>query len=658
MAKYAEFFYSTRKYGIPTLLDFDARPFTADSTTYGVIDLNWVRPSGHYVQFRLLRSSYGYAMNEFDGKLLLDLTMTDPTSPTPPTSYRDTDVQEGQFYYYTIWVQDNTVEHLWWMAGVATGLALKDFGYCDRFYELIPEWYRERDDTVSAIRPQPLYRFLCSVAIGADHVRTEYETLQWVSQPDRIAGGLLPLLAQQFGIAYETELGMRQMRTWLRNIVHLYKTKGSKIGVEGMVSAITGWGANAVFGKNLLLDTDSGTFASSVGQWEAITNATITSGALAPVEQNGTTQLRIRATGAGDAVVGMLGGGQRPLLRGIPVNAGTAYTASAYALGLDAGVATGVRVDILWYDVSDTLLSTTTGSATARNHYSTHSTYSRHSTTATAPTNAVRADMRIRVVAAGASEDTYIDAVQFEAASSATSYQPPRDIRITLIAERVNLFPNPNFETSLAHISAGNADTTLGRATAGGYFADARLTMTAPGSGSGPWTLVANSPSGTSGIPVQAGSNYTLSAYTRSEAVVTGRTARIDYTWYTSAGTQISYNTGSAITTGDAWVRPSVTVVAPSTAAYLRVGLVVLGVTAASEVHDWDGVLVEKTSELRDFFDGSALPAGDYMWAGTTHESASYLYRRRELKGARLLALLPEYLPIGATFTTLYAEQT
>lgn len=656
MAIYGLDFYGTQYYGEPTLLTFDVRPFEAESLEYGVIELTWRTASGTYDEFRLLRSSYGYAMNEADGVILIDAAVDFGSNVYPPSSYRDTDLQEGNFYYYAIWVHDTTLSR-WWRAGVTTGLALRNFDYCDRFYDLLPDWYRERDRMVSAVSPQPLQRFLCVFGLATDFIRTEMETLRWVALPDRISGGLLPLLAHEFGITYEPELGMRQMRTWLHNAVHLYKTKGSKIGVEGAVSAITGWGAVVNPGKNLMLDTDSGTFNASVGQWDAITNATIARVTTAPLQQEGTGQLRVTATTAGDAVVGTVGSGQDARFYGVPVPASTAITASVYALaGTNTPTATGVRVDLRWYNSTGALISTSSGSASAHNTPSAGS-YSRHSVTATSPATAVSADIRVTVVAAGTGENTYLDAAQIEVAGSATTYEQPRDVRITVVAERVNLVPNPSFETNLTGWAAGNVDTTLARVTSGGYFGTAMLTATAPASGTGPWSLVANSASGTSGIPVQAGSNYTLSAYTRAAAPVTGRTARIDYTWYTSAGTQISYNTGPAITTdGSSWVRPWVTVVAPSNAAFLRVGLVVTPVTTASEVHDWDGVLVEKTSELRSYFDASFEPLGDYMWESVTHGSRSHLYRRRAIKHQRLTGLLPEYLPHGATFTLLYAQ--
>jgi len=99
----------------------------------------------------------------------------------------------------------------------------------------------------------PLSRFLAMLAFQLDVSRSLIEQLRYVNDPMRCPGNLLPALAQQLGVSYEAEMGMEQTRKLLATVVHQYKTKGTYPGMEGISSAVTGWGATASSGPNMML---------------------------------------------------------------------------------------------------------------------------------------------------------------------------------------------------------------------------------------------------------------------------------------------------------------------------------------------------------------------------------------------------------------------
>jgi hypothetical protein len=139
------------------------------------------------------------------------------------------------------------------------------------------------------------------------------------------------------------------------------------------------------------------------------------------------------------------------------------------------------------------------------------------------------------------------------------------------------------FETSVAGWAAG-ANTTIARSTAQFEAGVASMSLTATGAGD----VSANTPTGTSGIPVIANRVYSINASFR--AATTARTFSPYIDWYDSGGSFISST--AAITGTDStstWSSSGRSDPSPVTAAYasIRVVLTALG---AAEVHYVDSV--------------------------------------------------------------------
>lgn len=602
---------------------------------YDSLLLEWTNPSDTWDEIRLVRSSFGYPVNVDDGVLLFARTAT-------PPYYTDTSgLRSGRFYYYSLFV--HTVSYGWWRAGSAVGLVTEDFDTDGKWWDRTPAWYRQGDaDQVVPEGEGPLRRLYTLLGYEHDRLRTEFETLATVADIDTVSGSLLPEFCTQFGLDYEPQIGMRQNRVLLKNIVHLSKNKGNKLGIEGIASALSGYGCSAIVGKNLLLTQDDARLLLGVGHWVADTNLAVARHTAAPAPQAGTADLKLTSTAGGD-MKARLG---NTYDYGVPVTVGTTYVGSAYfRTAVDARTC---RLQIRWYDAAGGLISTTTGADIT----DASGSWTRAEVSAAAPALAAFAVLVAFVAGTGAgAEIHYACAFQFEAGGSATAWETNRDIKIYMLPVRTNHVPNPGAETNTTGWAGTNA--ALARVTSEHQTGVAALRLTSSAGG----TMDAHTTTGTGGFPVDEESTYTGSAYFKAAA--TGRSCRVKLVWYDTGGSVISTSTGdsvSSVTTG--WTRAEVTATAPALAVYGAIVAEVLATGGASEVEYVDSVLVEESASLLDYFDGAGTPDADYLWDGTTHGSKSYYYPNQSQRSQRISTLLTDYVPMDATYTIIYGVTT
>jgi hypothetical protein len=322
-----------------------------------------------------------------------------------------------------------------------------------------------------------------------------------------------------------------------------------------------------------------------------------------------------------------------PVLWGIPVTAGTAYTYSIYSRA--ATTLRSITLNINWYDKDGKYLSAGTA-ASANNSTSAWTRISQ--TNITAPTNAIYAIPQITINSAGAGEVHYFDAAQFNTGATALTYADARRIDIYLSANRINLILNPSFETNKDGWVAG-VNTTIARNISNGYAGTSSLALTASAAGDS-WANI------TSGVSATVGSNYTASMYVRSAA--TSRNVQIRLDWYNGASL-LSTTSGTSVSTSTVeWTRVSVTGAAPLNTTAVVVTVRVIS-AAISEVHYFDAALLEQTSYADKYFDGTTGYnfTDDLMWesSGTNSTSRSLYHKNKTTAVARLAAVLPEYLP-------------
>ena len=187
---------------------------------------------------------------------------------------------------------------------------------------------------------------------------------------------------------------------------------------------------------------------------------------------------------------------------------------------------------------------------------------------------------------------------------------------------RTNLVTNPSFEVNTSGW-ASNASATISRISSDGFFGGSCLQVTKSAvTQSGAYTST-----GMSGII--AGNNYTLSAYVKIPIGQESSIIRVWGDWSTGTSyisTMASSNT-SSISSTDGWKRITVTGTAPSNAQQLNIYILQTVVGTAGQKFLLDGVMLEQSSNVLPYFDGSyadpLAKAISTSWNGTPNASTS-----------------------------------
>jgi phage tail-like protein len=287
VAVYGIDFYGEGRFGQdPALIlpGFAVDPFTSTPLDYSTLFISWTQPvSPDCVNLRLVRNNHNLPQSGGQPPGTTDDTsanadgavvFTDVVARTP--SWTDTGLGQG-FAYYTMWGWSNS-EQLWIRCSDLIGLVPLNWGYGNRLYDLLPMAYRDADIIlVDPYNPwpegnpsPPLQRYLSLLGFQMDFIRTELESLMSVNDAQNCSGALLPLLAQQFGLPHEPEIGMQQERQLVSNAIHLYKLKGSSRGLTEFTSIMTNYPSTVLVhhGYNELLCMDDSVMADGIGTWQ------------------------------------------------------------------------------------------------------------------------------------------------------------------------------------------------------------------------------------------------------------------------------------------------------------------------------------------------------------------------------------------------------
>jgi hypothetical protein len=661
LSKYGVDYYGTAYYGANTNVQFSAANFIATPTTYGEITLTWGTPVGLWDFIRLVRNPYGYPISPDDGDLLFE------QQNPGVTSYIDVgegvSLTPGNIYYYTLFVRE-TVHNTWQSAGTARGISVKDYGTAQIMMDYLPTILKSNIpyDTSLEVTNTFLFRFLKLFAFQLDLNKTQAENVSKRFNVESIDGLLVPTFMEEFGVIYEPYIGLKQSRIFLRNISHLYQSKGSLEGVKEFIKAYAGYDNTIILGKNLMLDQNDSSFEQSIGSWSSITNATLArhlatdSPTIVPyVESAGQADfpnlqnatLQVTAVSSGNVVIGLTG--DSPMHYGIPVTSFTNYTFTAYT---QAGTTSrSVSANILWYDAKGKALTPSSfGSGTTN---ATHS-WSRLTVTAASPQGAAYAVPNIKVTSAASGESHYFDALQFEQYSSATYFQDARQIEITLIASRINEITNPNFESNTNGWTFDNANAQLSTQEIG-PDPDAPSVNLSGGSVEVNPIAVGLVTVATVSTPVFANNDYSFSIYAYSSEGSYSVTPFIS--WYDTTGALLSTEHGTAFTSPFFWQRLSITSIAPDLATSAVAGVTWTATSALDGIY-FDAALFEKSAFVNSYFDGNngVAELADLFWEGTANASRSHYYRNRYSIERRLMAKLPDWITYGSTFELLLAQ--
>lgn len=660
MSRYGIDYYGIGQYGPATIVEYDASPFTALPSGYGVITLEWATPAGDWSPIRLVRNPYGFPLDPDDGDTLQETTKASDTQ-----LFIDQNLQQGRTYYYSLFIFE-TSNQVWLRAGNTYGISVKNFGTCDDMYNYLPQIYRQvsqYNNAFSSKENEDLRSFLCLFAFEYDLEKTYAYNLMNSYDTSFVDGRYIPQLMKQFGLSFEPEIGLKQSRVLLRNAMRNYKTKGSKDGFATYLKSFTGYDVTITQGKNLILDFNDSSFEQNIGSWTASAAtiervATGTAGITAysepnaPVSYPNKTAGLLKATVTTAGTIELLCGTSNYVTKGIPVTAGQSYSYSVYA---QAGtIARNMYLTIAWYNCRGQQISVVTGNPVS---VTTGSWQRIQINAATAPTNAMFALIGIYVTGTALNNVFYFDAVQFEQAASATFFEEARVVKATFKSSRKNELLNPNFQTN-TQWTATNGTLVLASSIASTptKYQEALVLN--------PTTVAINTRVNSENLTIAAPKPdyFTFSSYARfknqganpdSSDLITVRLR-----WYDSSNALIRTDSGTPVlgTTSD-WVRPSVTAYAPSNTSYCVASIEwVPSSTQISLIVD--EALFERSAFVNQYFDGTVGVAtvGNIFWEGSSNASKSHLYINKAVVEGRLLSDIDNYLTNGTQYQLLFAQ--
>lgn len=655
MARYAVSEYGASFYGAPSLALFSAEPFIGSVVDYGGVFLTWRSPGGTWDELRLIRSLSGYPVAVDNGVEVYSAPLG-----ADAAEFRESGLPTDHWVYYSLFVHDNT-QDAWVRSGDVRVYSPANYRSGDRLFDLAPP----------LAQSAALLSFMQVFGFATDLVRNDANSLLDLNDPTRLLYDFVPAAMEQLGIPVETEIEPEQYRTFLRNAVRFYKTKGTTECVHGVVSAITGWDSRTTTGVNILHDAALSDFLGGVGMWvRGASNCTIdwvaptTDGYGNPVA----AAMRLTALATGGVSTTFSAPADVKLL-GLPIHGGREYTASMLVRASDVARRTA-HINLRWYDLSGNLLTTDVGAGVA--------TYQGVDTPVTmtilAPTTAVWVVPDVVIDAADAGSDWEIRQVQVSQSALLLPHQPGRDIRIAVFADRVNEIPNGSFEAGLAGWAAMGAVTETVDATRA-YVGtrSARVTYTGAGvTNASPPTdgfvfTFATIPGRRYGIQLESALDDSA-APTQALVVEAAMTnAALDTVLTDSDGSPAHVLSSAAGVQSfqAAHFAPAFAFVADSTEANLVVGF---HSAVAGHAFNVDAVVIERAdigssadwfarnpAVVRPYFDGSTTSQTlDYFWEGDEFLSRSHYYRRRTIHQSRLEDVLPRYLPFGATFTLIF----
>ena len=594
----------------------------------------------------------------------------------------------------------------WANAGSAQGLVLTNYRSAETYLTWLPDWYLVEDAGVPTDRypdgPGPLTRFMNMLGYETDWIRSEIETMSTFNNADYISGALLPALGGNFGVQYEPELGMTRSRALVKNAVRLYKTKGipgndlHPGGISGAASSFSGYGAIITVGHNMEIQLDDCAFDKSVGHWtpnnvltfiEKIPVSSITGAGGYGFQSYHSNYEPVPQLLEDQEVKGYLPISNDNVLRVTAdntfVSITTCTTKNATTLGIpcipqatpqlivlsaavcpenpNTPVLHSWFMEIDWYGQTGNYISSTQGPVVTEipppSPIQPGGQWVRMYVTGYPPPGAYFFGRTINSVDAlnglGGGDYHLIDAVQIELNTQnppgPTSWDPPRDIKINLFPLRRNLIPNPVGQSGTYgwSTSAGTLgpDTNIGV----GWPAETLSGFQILATGAGAYQINSTQMN-VYGDQVYSLSLYLKSGQTSHEVVV--NTVYYDTYGNTTLGPYFSMTTipGTFVRKGIAGFQIPPGIVGMS-----------FQLTAATaqpnEVVFLGAPLFAPESSILPYFDANFLPLTDYSWDGALNQSASNYYPALPTRLSRLITTMPDYVPIGSTFSLVIAPE-
>lgn len=252
---------------------YNIAPFTAIAVDYSTIFLSWTQPQGPFIDFRILRSRYGFPVDENDGAIL-----SDSSTNISGNQWYDTEVIPGTMHYYGIYILLDLSDGgpSWYRAGLVACLAIGNtYDSTNWMLDKLPEYFKivgdESDLTTSdATNNVYLDQFMSVLGWGADYFKTYLALAAQANNPKIIPVNWLESLAGTLGAPFYADISQATTRDAIANYSTLVKERGTLEGIEAFITQFTGWGADIRIGYNLMLEDDQSHFTDPTYQtWSA-----------------------------------------------------------------------------------------------------------------------------------------------------------------------------------------------------------------------------------------------------------------------------------------------------------------------------------------------------------------------------------------------------
>ncbi len=673
--------------------------FTAQTLGYSTIELSWDEPAENYSDLVIVRSSYGYPVAPTDGLIIVaafnpNILTPGNAVPNPPADviasmdglftdrrYQDGPLEGDRFYYYSLFIRVISATPQWLRVGQCVGLVPEDNESGAWLFGLLPEWYQESDLGTPGHPTEPamaswgqLRRYLEILGEDQDVTRTYIKSILNIFRPRFVHADLLPYLSSMFGFNFEPHIGYQQLRRVMANWFTILETKGTEGGVQLFAESLTGYNATSASGANLLLTTDDSEANESIGRWAFDTSgrratsgsATISrvtlsvppvAGVLYGISVTADSTPHVPSLVDGD-VTSTTG----VMATGVPVTEGVSYTYS-FEMRATTAITPTPTPHIDWFDATGTYLSSSNGSGSAISN----AAWTAEFVTATAPSTAVYAipGYSISVVAAA---PVHFTMNSFSGPGGVISYEPAREVKLTLGPPRVNWFPNPSFEgTTSTYFNASDTGYTTARSSADARVGAHSLLLSVTAAHVNVRSALLGDVGAGAAVALPTfhpGDHWTFSGLLKAAQTDSGQIGKFGLRL---RGTdpvnaiRVAYS-DDAVLDGSGWSFLSVSteiLQSDLDAGFFALRLVIDIDGATSGFNYYlDGFLLELNGlgAQLSYFDGySDLSTQDFAWYGEANNSYSLYYPNRYVRNKRLVQMLPDFVPVNCPVAVTYA---
>lgn len=525
----------------------------------------------------------------------------------------------------------------------------------DKLMDLLPRVFTsaahsplDEVDTNSA-----LYRFMGAFAATIDESLTYADLLKPEYNGRSANPTTLALAANMYGLTTEPGFATKSQKKMIREARYINSRKGTVTATETLVESLSGFAPNVSVANNTLLSVQDSTFYKGTGFWETSGDVAITAvnavedlpliGIPSSTEPNAIDTSWLAEVVVGTAGASLVNGASDVFTKAVPVSSGVEYTFSYYAKG------TGTVVpSITWYNQFGEGISTVTGTGvTLTGDWEKDATLTATAPVAngtTIPYDATYVSFELTFEDAGT---YYLDMISF-ADSGITFYDEARAVNVFVYPSKYNFINNPSFEGWTG--SAFNDWTVTG--------ATVDQIATTLETSYGETYMMEFTPSGgvaTMETVSATGIGFSNNFYTFSIYAKTATGTEVVQLTLTADDDDLPpiTHTTTPFTLTTEWQRISVTIKVPqefnATSTTLTSSL--SGDFSGDNIIYFDNAQTEMRYSPSDYFDGSAGYVQGAFWAGTEHQSASYLYPNIMTKMTRLVSEIPNYIAINQPFT-------